>query len=298
MNYYNQIKDTLLKNEMYRQAKDYSKNKNDLNSYYKVGKLLIEAQGGEARAKYGNKLIKEYSEKLTRELGKGYDVSNLKRMRQFYLTFSKGGTMSHLLEGLSWSHVYKILSIKDENARNYYISIIKSQNIPVRELRERIKSKEYERIGYKEELSEPKVNTLIKDPIVIKSKKIPEKATEYALHNLILENMDGFLKELGIGFAYIGHEVKIKIGRDKHSIDFLLFNYKYNCFVVVEIKVTEFKAEYIGQVLKYINYVDENIKETSNDKTVGVIICKDINGYVLKYCTDDRIFTTTYQLIG
>ncbi len=298
MNYYAEIKDTLIKNEMYRQAKDYSKNKNDLNSYYKVGKLLVEAQGGESRAKYGNKLIKEYSEKLTRELGKGYDVSNLKRMRQFYLTFPKGGTLSHLLEGLSWSHVYKILSIKDENARNYYISIIKSQNIPVRELRERIKSKEYERIGYKEELSEPKVNTLIKEPIVIKSKNIPEKVTEYALHNLILENMEGFLKELGIGFAYIGHEVKIKIGKDNHSIDFLLFNYKFNCFVVVEIKVTEFKAEYIGQVMKYINYVDENIKETSNDKTVGVIICKDINGYVLKYCTDDRIFTTTYQLIG
>jgi len=110
--------------------------------------------------------------------------------------------------------------------------------------------------------------------------------------------MDGFLKELGIGFAYIGHEVKIKIGRDKHSIDFLLFNVKFNCFVVIEIKVTEFKAEHIGQIQKYINYVDENIKEISNNKTVGVIICKDINGYVLKYCSDNKIFTTTYDLIN
>ncbi len=108
--------------------------------------------------------------------------------------------------------------------------------------------------------------------------------------------MDAFLKELGTGFAYVGHEVKIKIGNDKHSIDFLLFNFKYNCFVVLEIKVTEFKAEYIGQVLKYINYVDDNIKEPFNDKTVGVIICKEVNGYVLKYCSDDRIFTTTYEL--
>ena len=293
MNYYTEIKDTLIKNEMYKQAKDYSKNKSDLQTYYKVGKLLIEAQGGEARAKYGNKLIKEYSEKLTRELGKGYSARNLKYMRKFYLFVQKGHAMR---AELSWTHYRYLLPIQDNKALDYYINIAISQNISYRELEERIKSKEYERIGYKEELSEPKVNTLIKDPIVIKSKNIPEKVTEYALHNLILENMEGFLKELGIGFAYIGHEVKIKIGKDKHSIDFLLFNYKYNCFVVIEIKVTEFKAEYIGQVKKYINYVDENIKETSNDKTVGVIICKDINGYVLKYCTDKRIFTTTYKL--
>ncbi len=293
MNYYNEIKDTLLKNEMYKQAKDYSKNKSDLNSYYKVGKLLIEAQGGESRAKYGNKLIKEYSEKLTKEIGRGYDTSNLKRMRQFYLAIKKGVPLRHQL---SFTHYRSILPLKNMQEIKYYIYITENQNLSVTELRERIKSKEYERIGYKEELSEPKVNTLIKDPIVIKSKNIPEKVTEYALHNLILENMEDFLKELGLGFTYAGHEVKIKIGKDKHSIDFLLFNVKFNCYVVIEIKATEFKAEHIGQIQKYINYVDENIKEISNDKTVGVIICKDINGYVLKYCTDDRIFTTTYSL--
>ncbi|MCI9084141.1 MAG: DUF1016 domain-containing protein [Bacilli bacterium] len=179
---------------------------------------------------------------------------------------------------------------------DYYINIAANQNISYRELQERIKSNEYERIGYKDELEEPKVNTLIKNPVLIKTKHIPDKVTEYALHNLILENMDNFLKELGEGFAYIGHEVKIKIGDNNHSIDFLLFNYKFNCFVVVEIKTTEFKAEHIGQIKKYINYVDENIKETFNDKTVGIVICRDINGYVLKYCTDERIFTTTYEL--
>jgi len=295
MNYYNEIKETLLKNEVYKKAKDYSKNKSDLNSYYEVGRLLIEAQGGEERAKYGNKLIKEYSDKLTGEIGKGYDTSNLKRMRQFYLTFSKGVALPHQL---SWSHIIPLLTLKDINAIKYYIYITEKQNISYRELRERIKTKEYERIGYKGEIEEPKVNTLIKNPIVIKTTNIPEKITEYALHNIILENMDNFLKELGVGFAYIGHEVKIKIGKDKHSIDFLLFNYKYNCFVVVEIKAIEFKAEHIGQIKKYINYVDENIKEITNNKTVGVIICKDINGYVLKYCTDNKIFTTTYQLVG
>jgi len=198
---------------------------------------------------------------------------------------------------LTWSHYTELLRLSNLEEINYYIYIIENQNLSIRELREKIKTNEYERIGYKEELEKPKVNTLIKNPVVIKSKNIPKKITEYVLHNLILENMDDFLKELGVGFAYIGHEVKIKIGKDKHSIDFLLFNYKFNCFVVIEIKTTQFEAQYTGQVKKYINYVDENIKETFNDKTVGVIICKEVNGYVLKYCTDNRIFTTTYELI-
>lgn len=290
MNYYNEIKDTLVKNEVYKKAKDYAKNKSDLNSYYEVGRLLVEAQGGESRAKYGNEIIKEYSDKWTKELGKGYSERNLRNMRTFYLRFKKWHA---LRTELTWTHYRCLLSIKDDRKLAYYISIAVSQNISYRELQERIKSKEYERVGYKEELNEPKVNTLIKEPVLIKTKNIPNKITEYALHNLILEDMDNFLKQLGVGFAYIGHEVKINIGKDKHSIDFLLFNYKYNCFVVVEIKVTEFKAEHIGQIKKYIIYVDENIKEQFNDKTVGIIICKDVNGYVLKYCSDERIFTTT-----
>ncbi len=293
MNYYTEIKETLVKNEIYKKAKDYSKNKSDLNSYYEVGRLLVEAQGGEERAKYGNRLIREYSERLTKELGKGFQSSNLKRMRQFYLLVKNGVSLRHQL---TFTHYRSLFSLNNVQEINYYLYICEKQNLSVRELRERIKSKEYDRIGYKEELSEPKVNTLIKNPIVIKSTNIPEKVTEYALHNLILENMDDFLKQLGVGFLYGGHEVKIKIGKDKHSIDFLLFNYRFNCFVVIEVKAGRFKADYIGQVMKYINYVDDNIKEPFNDKTVGVIICREVNGYVLKYCSDNRIFTTTYNL--
>ena len=294
MNYYNEIKETLVKNEVYKKVKDYSKNKSDLNAYFEVGRLIVEAQGGEKRAKYGNKLIKEYSEKLTRELGKGYTVSNLRKMRQFYLLFQKCSTLS---SELSWSHYSELIHISDNKKRNYYLNISKNQNLSVRELRERIKSNEYERIGYKEELEKPKINTLIKNPIIIKTNNSNESLSEYALHQSILENMDDFLKELGVGFAYIGNEVKIKIGDGYNYIDFLFFNVKFNCYIVIELKVTEFKAEYIGQITKYINYVDKNIKETFNDNTVGVIICKKENRYVMEYCTDDRIFTTTYQTI-
>ena len=292
-NYYDEIKETLVKNEIYKKVKDYSKNKSDLNAYFEVGRLIVEAQGGEKRAKYGNKLIKEYSERLTRELGKGYKVSNLKNMRQFYLIFKK----RQALPGeLTWSHYIELIRLNSMKEIDYYIYITRVQNLSYRELHERIKSKEYERIGFKEELEKPKINTLIKNPIMIKVKNKNEKLSEYALHSSILENMDDFLVELGIGFTYVGSEVKIKIGDNYHHIDFLLFNYKFNCFVVVELKVTEFKAEYIGQITKYINYVDKNMKELFNDKTVGVVICKKENRFIMEYCTDDRIFTTTYKM--
>ncbi len=294
INYYNEIKETLVKNEAYKKVKDYSKNKSDLNAYYEVGRLIVEAQGGEKRAKYGNKLIRDYSERLTIELGKGYTISNLRKMRQFYLKYKKRSTLS---SELTWSHYSELIQIDDNLKRDYYEKITISQNLSVRELRERIKSKEYERIGYKEELEKPEVNTLIKNPIVIKVDNPNIKLSEYALHQTILENMDDFLKELGIGFTYAGSEVKIKMGDRYNYIDFLLFNVKYNCYVVIELKITEMKAEYIGQVTKYINYVDKNIKEPFNDKTIGVIICKKENKFVLEYCTDNRIFTTTYELV-
>jgi len=231
---------------------------------------------------------------LTKELGKGYDVTNLKRMRQFYIMVQKGATLWHQL---GWSHYKILLTINDTNKINYYSGICKSQNLSVRDLNDRVKSNEYERIGYKEELSEPKVNTLIKEPIIIKTRKIPEKITEYALHNFILEDMKHFLKELGTGFAYIDDEVKIKINDNYHYIDFLLFNVKFNCYVAIELKITKAKPEHIGQIKKYITYVDKHIKEPENNNTVGVIICSNKNKIVMDYCTDERIFTTTYELV-
>ena len=108
--------------------------------------------------------------------------------------------------------------------------------------------------------------------------------------------MDNFLKELGVGFTYVGSEVKIKIGDRYYRIDFLLFNTEYNCYVVIELKITEMRPEYIGQVLKYINYVDKHIKKIFHEQTVGVIICKKNNEFIMEYCTNPSIFTTVYEL--
>ena len=161
----------------------------------------------------------------------------------------------------------------------------------------KLNQKEYERLGKDINIEEQKVNTLIKNPILINIKNKNEKLTEYALHQSILENMEKFLKKLGVGFAFIGSEVKIKIGYRYNYIDFLLFNTNFNCYIVVELKITELKAEYIGQITKYINYVDKNIRKPFHESTVGVIICRKENKYIMDYCTNPNIFTSTYQTI-
>ena len=182
MNYYEEIKKELVNNEVYKRVKDYSKNKSDLSTYHNVGKLLVEAQGGEKRAKYGNGLIKEYSKRLTEELGKGYSTRNLKLMRKFYL-FQKGQTVS---AQLTWSHYTELLEIEDINKINYYIKITEEQNLSVRELRTKIKNNEYERIddSTKDKLTNKEdllPQDLIKNPILIKNSYNYELISEIIL---------------------------------------------------------------------------------------------------------------------
>ena len=298
MNYYNEIKDILINNEVTKRVKEYSKNKSDLDSYYNVGKLLVEAQGGEARAKYGDGLIKEYSKRLTNELGKSYSVTSLKYMRQFYL-FQKG---QPLADQLTWSHYQILLTIKDNNKINYYINLIKNYNLSKRQLIGRIKSNEYERLSeetknkliHKEDTN---ITDFIKNPILIKNKFNCDNISEKVLKQLILEDISFFMKELGDGFCFIESEFKIKIGSSYNYIDLLLFNYIYNCFVVVELKVTELKKENIGQIQVYMNYIDSNIKTFNQNKTIGIIICKKNNKYIIEYCSDKRILSREYSLV-
>ena len=300
MNYYKEIKNELINNEVYKRVKDYSKNKNELSTYYNVGKLLIEAQGGEDKAKYGNALIKEYSEKLTKEIGRGYTFSALSRMRQFYLLSEKIATLS---QQLTWSHYCELLVFDNVDEINYYIKQTEIYNLSVRELREKIKSKEYQRLDDNTKLKlinkeETVVSDFIKNPIVIRNKYNIDKEsiTEKILQRLILEDIPSFLKELGEGFTFVENEYKIKIGNTYNYIDILLFNYIYNCFVVIELKVTKLKKEHIGQIQIYMNYVDKNIKTINQDKTIGVIICKKDNGYYIEYSSDNRIFSKNYIL--
>ena len=225
-------------------------------------------------------------------------MTNLKYFRQFYV-FTKSHTVC---DQLSWSHYRTLLSLSDENTIEYYIKIIIEQNLSVRELREKIKNNEYERLDEetknklknKEEL---KVSDLVKNPLQIRNTSGNNEISEKILQKLILEDISSFLKELGNGFSFIDNEYKIKMGDRYNYIDLLLYNIKYKCYVVVELKVTELNSNHTGQIQKYMNYIDKNIKNIDDNKTVGIIICKKENRYVIEYCSDDRIISREYELV-
>nr|MBP3259382.1 DUF1016 family protein [Bacilli bacterium] len=294
MNYYNEIRNELVNNEMNRKVKNYSINRSDLNTYYNVGKIL-----SAAGSHYGEGIINEYSKRLTNDLGKGYSKRNLWLMLRFYEFKEKVQTVS---AQLSWSHYCELLSFENVDKINYYIGLTKINNLSVRQLRDKIKSNEYERlpedtknrIVRKEKLN---VDSFVKNPVIIKNSSNYDAFSEKVLQKLILEDIEHFLEELGAGFTFIKSEYPLKLGDRYNYIDLLLYNIKYKCYVVVELKVTELKKEHTGQIMTYMNYIDENIKTIEENKTVGIIICRQDNKYVIKYCSDDRIISRTYELI-
>ena len=296
MNYYNEIKNELINNEINRKAKSYSINKSDLNTYYNVGKIL-----SDAGKHYGKGIIKEYSKKLKYDLNKKYSVRLLYRMLKYY-NFASNTKLPTLSAKLSWSHYDEILRFNDMNKIEYYINISEQRNLSIRQLREKIKSNEYERLpeDFRNKLTNKEkliVTDFVKNPIIIKNSNNLEIFSEKVLQKLILEDIESFMNELGNSFCFIGSEYKIRIDDTFNYIDLLLFNIEYNCYVVVELKVTELKKEHIGQIQVYMNYIDENLRKLSQDKTIGIIICRQDNQYVIQYCSDERIIAREYELV-
>lgn len=211
MNYYNEIKNKIIDNEIYEKIKDYSKDRHRVITYFEIGKLL-----SEAGSKYGDNIIEEYSKKLTIEVGKKYNSRTLRRIRQFYSTF-QNEKWSPLATKLTWSHYVELLPIKDKNKLIYYLNLSISLKLSRNELREKIKSKEYERLpektknklSYKIDLD---VKDFVKNPIIINNTNNYKYITEKNLQRLILEDLPSFLSELGEGFSFIKNEYKIKIG--------------------------------------------------------------------------------------
>ena len=296
MNYYNEIKTEILNNEITKRVKDYSKNKSDLTTYYNVGKLL-----SEAGKHYGEGIIKEYSEKLSNDLKKKYSTRLLYKMLKFY-NYCDLEILPTLSTKLTWSHFDELLSISNKNIINYYIKVCENNNLSVRQLRERIKNKEYERLDEQTKLKLIKkekleVQDAIKNPIIICNKSNYEIVSEKVLQKLILEDIPAFLDELGNGFTFIRNEYKIKVGNNYNYIDLLLYNIEFNCYVVVELKVTKLKKEHIGQIEVYMNYIDKNLRKPTQDKTIGIILCKKDNKFIMEYCSDERIKVREYELL-
>ena len=302
MNYYEQVENLIKNNEVNKKVRALQDNSETLLTYWNIGKLIVEAQGGEKRAKYGDGLIKEWGCKLSLKYGRNYDKSNLSKMRKFYTIFPIVDT---LCPQLNWSHYRSLLSIKNPNERNYYINRVILDNLSVRDLRYEIKNKSFDRLSYADKNnieiisdmnSSLSIDDMIKDPIILKSDIDPKEINEKVIHKYIISLLEDKFLELGTGFALVGHEYKIVINNNTYHIDLLFFNIRLNSYIVVEVKTRAVKPQDIGQLQFYVSYVEGNIKDNNQNKTIGILIVKKKNKYVIEYTTSPDIYVTTYML--
>ena len=302
MNYYEQVESLIKNNEINKKVRALQDNSETLLTYWNVGKLIVEAQGGKKRAKYGDSLIKERGNKLSLKYGKGYNSRNLERMRKLYILYP---ISSSLRSELTWTHYRTILSIKNENERNYYINQILLNNLSSRELQKEIKNKSFDRLSYADKKnieiisdmnSSLSIEDMIKDPIILKSDIDTNEINEKAIHKYIIYLLEDKFLELGTGFALVSHEYKIVISNNTYHIDLLFFNTELNSYIVVEVKTKALKPQDIGQLEFYVGYVEKNIKKNYHNKTIGILIVKKKNKYVIEYTTSPDIYVTTYML--
>ena len=294
-NYLENIRGFIISEQARTIVRDYNANKSKLETNYNIGKEL-----SEAGKHYGEGIVKTYAEKLTKEFGKGYTYTDLTRMLNFYVLIQKVGAVP---QQLTWSHISKLLPLNDTNEINYYIDIAIRDNLSYRKLAERIKSDEYGRLPLEtkiklKESKEVNEKEMVPNTIVVPSSKLKEELTEKVLENLIIDNISYVMEQLGEGYCFIKNQYKINIGNNKNYIDILLFNYKFNNFVVIEIKAREFRKEDVGQILLYMNYIDKEVKSITQGNTMGIIITKEVNEFVVRYVNHDNIAISSIILTG
>lgn len=304
MYYYKKIKNVIENKEINEGVRRLQSNKDTLEAYYEIGKLLVEAQGGETRAKYGNELIKNWSKKLVEQYGKGYDISNLKRMRQFFIVTQKGGPAGHQFN-ITWIHWRYLLPIKNENERNYYINQCILNNLSKRELIKLIKEKAFDRLYYADKNNIKLIDTnkeldyslkdMLLDPIIIKALN-NKNLSEKMLKKYILEELRDFFLQLGTGFLYAGSEYKLTYLDKPFYVDMMLFNTNLNCYIPVELKLNNTNYKDISQIQLYRKIVDKTLKMKYHNKTIGLIISKNNDNFIMQYVNDYGIYLISYKL--
>ncbi len=299
MNYFNEIEVFIKKNEISKQTRILKENHSTLKNYWNIGRLLVETQGGDKRAKYGNGLIKEWSIKYTKKYGNGYNYTNLSRFRQFYLSFPILAPVAQL----SWTNIVTLLPIKDKKKRNYYINLCITKNLSKRELINEIKNNSYGRLVNKPDKIEIIAPTTkysifntMKDPITIELEKERRINSEHDLEIEILAKLQNFFNQLGDGFSLIDNQYKLSYNQKNYYIDIFLFNYKFNCFFVVELKLRELRKEDKAQIEFYMQIVDEQIKEPFHNKTIGIIISKQQDKLIANFVRSETIIPLTYKI--
>jgi len=304
-------------------------------TYFEIGKVIVEEeQEGKERASYGKSLLKDVSKELTKQFGRGFSVRNLEQMRKFYTTYSISKTLSanlkneksatllpNLKEGefkkkefnLSWSHYLTLIRIDDREERSFYEIESFKNNWSVRELKRQYDSALYTRLTLsrnKNEVKELAVKgqiatspkDIIKDPYILEFIGLPEhtKYSESDLEQKLIDKLEHFLLELGNGFTFVARQKRISFD-DKHfRIDLVFYNRILNCFVLIDLKIGDLKHQDIGQMQMYVNYYDRELKLDAENKTIGIILCRNKSESIVKYTLpkdNERIFASKYQTV-
>jgi len=303
---YNEIK-TLIE-ESRKKVYSYV-NSTMVSTYWSIGKIIVEYQGGNATAKYGDETLQQLSKMLTEEYGKGFDTSNLRNMRKFYLTFRNCDALSH---NLSWTHYRFLLKVSNEVKREFYMKECIENHWSTRQLERQINSFYYERLlssqdkkAVREEIKtlEPNISPkdIIKDPFVLEFLDLKEnkKYLEKEIEQRIIDNLQEFLLELGKGFAFVSRQQRIDIEEEHYYIDLVFYNYILKCFVLIDLKIGKLSHQDIGQMDFYVRYYEDQLKQEGDNPTIGIILCSEKSDAIVKYSVLDdnkNLFASKYML--
>ena len=306
MSFYNQIKEILsnARSKVYSAA-----NFAMVEAYWEIGKSIVEKQGGNATAEYGTSLLKELSKQMTADFGKGFTVTNLSYMRQFYLAFKNRHT---LCDKLSWSHYRLLMRVEDEQARQFYIEESAKSNWSVRQLERQINTFSYQRLlashgnydvvedtAKKEPIKTPE--DVIRDPYVLEFLGLEQNASFYEsdLEQALIDHLQKFLLELGRGFSFVGRQHRISFDNQHFYIDLVFYNYILKCFVLIDLKTGKLTHQDIGQMQMYVNYYTREMMNDGDNPPIGILLCADKNDSVVRYTLSEdnkQIFTSKYML--
>lgn len=293
------------RNKVYKTA-----NNAMVEAYWNIGRIIVEKQSGNEKAEYGAALLKNLSKEMTKEFGKGFTLTNLKYMRQFYLTFPKSHALS---DQLSWTHYRLLMRVENENARNFYIEEAIKSNWSTRQLERQITTLFYERILssknkekvfqeiYKLETKKNLPEDIIKDPYVLEFLGLPENIDflEKNLEQSLINHLQKFLLELGRGFSFVARQKRITFDGRHFYIDLVFYNYILKCFVLIDLKVGDLTHQDLGQMQMYVHYFQEEMMNEGDNPPIGIVLCAAKSDSIVKYTLpkgEKQIFASKYML--
>lgn len=304
---FQEIKEILqeAKNKVYKVA-----NNTMVEAYWNIGRVIVEKQGGKDKAEYGTALLKNLSKEMTKEFGKGFTLTNLKYMRQFYLTFPKSHALS---DQLSWTHYRLLMRVENENARNFYLEESIKEKWSTRQLERQITTLFYERILssknknkvaqeiYKLEPQRKQPEDIIKDPYVLEFLGLPENMDflEKNLEQALIDHLQKFLLELGRGFSFVARQKRITFDGRHFYIDLVFYNYILKCFVLIDLKVGDLTHQDLGQMQMYVHYFEDEMMTEGDNPPIGIVLCADKSESVVKYTLpkgEKQIFASKYMI--